>query len=100
VEPTGGPQVSNYQFAFKLCNHLNDILLYLAQPLTQFIFVIIAQRPTNDPLNVWPAMCIQRGLHGGGFMNTMRFWVGRAFAGACLWICGPKRGRCKAPRTG
>jgi hypothetical protein len=42
------------KIAFNLSNHLSQSLLHLLQSLIHFI---IAQRPANDPLNVWPAMC-------------------------------------------
>ncbi len=40
------------KIAFNLPKHLIQLL----QPLIQFRSIIV-QRPTHDPLNVWPAMC-------------------------------------------
>jgi hypothetical protein len=42
------------KLTLNLSNYLSQTFLYLLQSLIHFI---IAQRPANDPLNVWPAMC-------------------------------------------
>ncbi len=51
------------------------------------------------------SQCLAGNVHSEGtprgrFHEHDEVLGSRAFAGACLWICGPKRGRCKAPRTG